>query len=82
MMPAMPALLIQSTPGSAFGLLLLQVTDWCHEHDIKPIKLTYQIADPCQICVEFHLKGEADAFALTFPRGAKLDVCRNLDFLV
>jgi hypothetical protein len=78
----MPALLIQSTPGSPFGLLLLQVNDWCHEHHIKPIKLTYQIVDPSKICVEFHLDAEADAFALTFPGGAKFDVCHSLDFSV
>jgi hypothetical protein len=28
------------------------------------------------------LDAEADAFALTFPGGAELDVCHNLDFSV
>jgi hypothetical protein len=43
-MRLMPGLLIQSMPGLTFGLLLKQVNDWCHEHQIRPSKLTYQIA--------------------------------------
>ena len=81
----MPALLIASPPGRTFGLLLMRVRDWCDQHQIEPVKLTYKLSmsgNGPELCVEFHSDAQANDFALTFPGGVRRSACPDLDFSV
>jgi hypothetical protein len=74
---------LQSVAGLTFGLLLVEVRNWCREQQIRPAKFTYKLGSGSrEICVEFQLGAEADAFALTFPRGAQLQSCPDPDFSI
>jgi hypothetical protein len=79
----MPALHIQSTPGPAFELLVMQIRDWCHMQQIEPIKFTYQLDGRSpQLCIEFRLNTDIEKLALAFPGGTRLLGCHNLAFTV
>jgi hypothetical protein len=82
-MQLMPALHIQSTPGPTLDLLLMEIRDWCHMHQVEPIKFTYQLAGGSpQLCIECRLDADIEKLALAFPGGTRLLNCRNLAFTV
>jgi hypothetical protein len=79
----MSTLVIQSTPGIPFDLLILQVRDWCHEHHIELVRFTYSISGVRpKICIEFRTDAEMDLFALNFTEAARLLHSPTLDFTV
>jgi hypothetical protein len=78
----MPGMLIQSQAGRTFGRHLNDVRGWCERHKVESTKFTYKAtegSDP-QICIEFLLDAEADAFAQAFPGAERFSGCPDLDF--